>query len=163
MEVPRLGVESEVHTATAMPALSCVCNLHHSSWQHRILNLLSEAGDQTCNLIVPSWIHFHWATIGTPPTLLFIFSLAVGFLHGTQVSFSQLIYLWHRQLYQSTWIEWVSHYDHIALLARGPRIWPWRLAHSCSLLLLWVLLSGTRGGVWGNSAIIFSSLLLNIV
>ena len=38
MEVPRLGVESELQlvaytTATATPHLSCVCNLYHSS-QH---------------------------------------------------------------------------------------------------------------------------------
>ena len=33
-------------------------NLHHSSWQCWILNLLSEARDRTCNLMVPSQIHF---------------------------------------------------------------------------------------------------------
>ena len=37
MEVPRLGVQSELQlpaytTAIAMQDLSCVCNLHHSSW-----------------------------------------------------------------------------------------------------------------------------------
>ena len=52
MEVPRLGGESELQllaiaTATAMPSLSCICNLHCSSWQWRILNPLSEAGDRT--------------------------------------------------------------------------------------------------------------------
>ena len=31
-------------------------SLHHSSQQRWILNLLSKARDQTCNLIVPSWI-----------------------------------------------------------------------------------------------------------
>ena len=50
MEVPRLGVELELKlpayaTATAMPDLSCVCDLYHSSWQCRILNPLSEAND----------------------------------------------------------------------------------------------------------------------
>ena len=50
MEVPRLGVESEpwlpAYTrATAMLDLSRVCNLHHSLWQCRILNPLSEARD----------------------------------------------------------------------------------------------------------------------
>ena len=34
-----------------------VCNLHHSSWQCRILNPLSEARDQTRNLMVPGGIH----------------------------------------------------------------------------------------------------------
>ena len=43
MEVPRLGVESELQppayaTATATLDPSCVCDLHHSSWQCRILN-----------------------------------------------------------------------------------------------------------------------------
>ena len=52
MEVPRLGVELELlllayTTATATPDPSRVCNLHHRSWQHWILNPLSEARDQT--------------------------------------------------------------------------------------------------------------------
>lgn len=38
-------------TATAMPDLSHVCNLHYSSWQCQILNPLSEAKDQTCILV----------------------------------------------------------------------------------------------------------------
>ena len=46
------GVKSELQLpayarATAMPDPSCVYNLHHSSRQHRILNPLKEAGDQT--------------------------------------------------------------------------------------------------------------------
>ena len=53
MEVPRLGVESELQllacaTATAAWGLNCVCNLHHSSWQHWILNPLMEARDRSC-------------------------------------------------------------------------------------------------------------------
>ena len=48
MEVPRLGVESELQllaytTAAATPDLSCICDLPMSSQQHRILNPLSEA------------------------------------------------------------------------------------------------------------------------
>ena len=81
VEVPRLGVESELLLlayvrATATPDLSRVCGLHHSSWQHRILNHhssrprrilnpLNEARDRTCNIMVPSWIHFCCATTGT--------------------------------------------------------------------------------------------------
>ena len=50
MEVPRPGVESELQslacaTAIAMLDRSCICNLHLSSWQHWILNALSEARD----------------------------------------------------------------------------------------------------------------------
>ena len=46
MEVPRLGVELELQLlayTTAMPGLSSVCNLYHSSWQCWILNPLSGA------------------------------------------------------------------------------------------------------------------------
>ena len=59
MEVPRLGVKLELQllayaTAPAMPELSRVCDLHHSSWQHWMPNPLSEARDQTHNLMIPS-------------------------------------------------------------------------------------------------------------
>ena len=61
MEVPRLGVKSELQlpayaTVTATPDPSCIYNLHHRSWQHRILNPLSKARDGTHNLMVPSQI-----------------------------------------------------------------------------------------------------------
>ena len=52
--------------ATAMTDPSCVCELHHSSWQRRTPNPMSEARDGTWNLMVPGWIHFHRATMGTP-------------------------------------------------------------------------------------------------
>ena len=45
---------------------SRVCDLHRSSWQWQILNPLSEARNQTGNLMVPSWIRFYCATTGTP-------------------------------------------------------------------------------------------------
>ena len=50
MEVLRLKLELELQlpaytTATATPDLSHVCDLHHSSWQPQILNLLNEARD----------------------------------------------------------------------------------------------------------------------
>ena len=62
MEGPRLGVEFELQvlaytTTIATRNLSLVCNLHHSSWQHRILNPLSEARDRTCNLTDPIQVH----------------------------------------------------------------------------------------------------------
>ena len=52
-------------TATQDP--SHVYDLHHSSWQHRILNPPSKARDRTRNLIVPSRIRFRCATVGTLP------------------------------------------------------------------------------------------------
>ena len=50
MEVPRLRVERELQllantTATAMPDPSHVCDLHHGSQHHWILNPLSKARD----------------------------------------------------------------------------------------------------------------------
>ena len=71
MEVPGLGVELELQLATyatarATPDLSHIYDLHHSSRQRQILNPLSEARVQTCNLMVPSQICFHCATMGTP-------------------------------------------------------------------------------------------------
>ena len=52
-------------TPIATPDPSCVCDLHNSSWQRRILNPLSEARDGTLDLMVPSWICFHCAVTGT--------------------------------------------------------------------------------------------------
>ena len=45
-------------TATATQDPSHVCNLHHSSQQHQVLNPLSEARDQPLNLMVPRRIRF---------------------------------------------------------------------------------------------------------
>ena len=53
-------------TATAMQDPVHVCNLHHSSRQHWILNPLSKARDRTLNLMVTSQIRFRCATTGTP-------------------------------------------------------------------------------------------------
>ena len=57
MEVPRLGLESELQmsayaTATATPDPSLICNLYHSPLYHWILNPLSEARDRTRTPIV---------------------------------------------------------------------------------------------------------------
>ena len=78
MEVPKLGVESELLLpayawAIAMPNPGCVshvCDLYHSSWKLWILNPLIEARDWTRNLMVPSWIRFCCTTRGTPIIIL---------------------------------------------------------------------------------------------
>ena len=64
MEVPRLGIESELQlpaytTATATQYLSHVCDLHHSSQQCQILNPLSKARDQTRVLMDTSRVRYH--------------------------------------------------------------------------------------------------------
>ena len=73
MEVPRLGVQLKLQlsayiSATATPDSSRICDLHHSLQQHQSLNPLSEAKDQTHNLMVPSGIRFPCATMATPTT-----------------------------------------------------------------------------------------------
>ena len=71
MEVCKLRVKSELSLlaytiATAMWDPSHICDLHLRSQQHRILNPLSEARDQTLILMDTSQAHYHWATTGTP-------------------------------------------------------------------------------------------------
>ena len=70
MEVPRLGAELELQlaytTAVAVQDPSHVCDLHHSSQQHWIPDLLSEAREWTCIIMDTSRICFCWATIRPP-------------------------------------------------------------------------------------------------
>mgnify|MGYP007071235751 CR=1 FL=1 len=52
MEVPRLGVESELQllactTATARQDLSCICDLHHSCGSSETFDPLSKTRDRT--------------------------------------------------------------------------------------------------------------------
>ena len=70
MEVPRLGVESELQLltytiATATQDRNQVCTLH-SSQQCQIPNPLSEARDWTWVLMDTSWVCYCWAMMGTP-------------------------------------------------------------------------------------------------
>ena len=63
MEVPRLGVESELQplaytTATTTQDLSRIFDLHYSLQQCQILNPLSEPRNRTCILVDTSQIHF---------------------------------------------------------------------------------------------------------
>ena len=76
MEIPRLGVESELQllaysVATATPDLSHVCDLHNL-WQHRILNPLREARDQTLNFMDTSWVCNPLSHNGNTPKLIVI-------------------------------------------------------------------------------------------
>ena len=71
MEVPRLGDESALPlvaypTAIVMWDPSCICDLHHNSWQCWILNPLTEARNRTHILMDASRVRYCWATMGTP-------------------------------------------------------------------------------------------------
>ena len=95
MAVPRLGVESELQpptyiTATATPDQSHICDLHYSSWQHWTLNKVSEARDQTPNLMVPSRIHFCSAMMATP---------RIFFINSSQ---NNLLPVIHQSLFPTT-------------------------------------------------------------
>ena len=83
MEVPRLGLASELQlqaytTATTLQDLSHVCDLHHSSWKHQILNPLSEARDQTHIHMDTSWVCYCWAIAGTPEIEIFKCCTVIG-------------------------------------------------------------------------------------
>ena len=80
MEVPRLGVKSELQlpaytTATEIQDLRCICDLHHSSQQCQILNPQPHGSCQ---------FHFCCTTTGTPKRadlnckfpLVFLYSLS---------------------------------------------------------------------------------------
>ena len=84
MEVPKPGVESKLQ----LPATATqdhVCNLHHSSRQHQILNPMSEARAQTHILMVTSWVRYYGATVGTPRRSIF-----KGKVSNSLVSLSQI-------------------------------------------------------------------------
>ena len=78
MEVPRLGVKSELQlpayaTATATRDPSHIFDPHHSSQQSWILNPLNEAREWTCIHMDTSWGCYHWATTGTSDWGILIF------------------------------------------------------------------------------------------
>ena len=68
MKVPKPGVYA---TTTAIPDVRCICGLHHSLWQHRILNPLSEAENWTCILMDTGQIRFHRVTMEWLPLTCF--------------------------------------------------------------------------------------------
>ena len=74
MEVPRLGVELELHlpdyTTAIVPQDQNESDLPHSSKKCRIPNPLNKARDRTHVLMDSSRIRFRCATMGTPWLLL---------------------------------------------------------------------------------------------
>ena len=90
MEVPRLGVKSELHLQAYTMAIgaqdsSCTCNVCCSSWQRWILNSLRKARYRTHILIDTMSVRFltWWATTGTP-----IHLIAGSSYHLTKLSLS---------------------------------------------------------------------------
>ena len=90
------------HNHTAMQDPSHVCDLHHNSRQRWIHNPLSEARDQSCNLMVASWICFYTATKGTSfyldihthtHTHTHTFLIICGIQEEVQVNLNNSLYL----------------------------------------------------------------------
>ena len=79
MEISSLGIETELQllayfTATAVPDMSHICDLHHSSQQCQILNPPGEARDRSLVLVDTGRVHYRWVTTGTPFNCFLIFS-----------------------------------------------------------------------------------------
>ena len=53
------------HSNVGSKLLSATCTTVHSQ-QHWILNPLSKTRDWTLILMDTGWVHYHWATMGTP-------------------------------------------------------------------------------------------------
>ena len=60
------AIAAGLHHSHSNTDPSCFCDLHHSSWQHRIADPLSKARDQTPILMDASWSCFCCITSGTP-------------------------------------------------------------------------------------------------
>ena len=73
------AVATGLHHSHTIWDLSRICDLHHSSQKRQILNLLSEARDQTHNPMVPSQIHFRCATMGAPQFSFLILIIYIFF------------------------------------------------------------------------------------
>ena len=85
MEVPRLGIQSELQLlATAVPDLSRICDLHHSSQQLRILNHWARPGIKPAN----SWLLLGFVSTVPPRKLLKQFFYHVQSWEGSQPRFN---------------------------------------------------------------------------
>ena len=108
MEIPKPGVESALQLGP-MP----------QPWQRQILNPLSQARDQTCNLMFPSWIRLCCATTGTP--VIYYFKI----IHLCPSSQSRNLFvvitvIWDPGLVSSllltSWVVWVTHFISLGLI-----------------------------------------------
>ena len=98
---------------------SLVCDLHHSSQQHQILNPLSKARDRTFDLMDASWVYFCWARTGTPFLSLLMESPVVSLLVLSNLSWARHSYSYETRFpYCYSSIRWRN-------LSRD---WAWLLA-----------------------------------
>ena len=75
-----------------MPDLSCICELHNSSWQRQILKPLKEARDGTLNLmVVPSRIRFHCTMTRIPPHKPYVPFIIAFFFSKTFLRFPKIL------------------------------------------------------------------------
>ena len=91
MEIPRLGVESELQlpvctTATAISDPSRICDLHHSAQQCQILNPLSKARVRTRVLTDTSWVRFRCASAGSPFNHCFLMDISQSLCSSNPVT-----------------------------------------------------------------------------
>ena len=86
-------------TATATEDPSHIYDLHHSSRQRQILNPQSEARNQTRNLMVPSRICFHCATMGTPVFFLIFIYLFVSLRYFSHFIFPFSHFIFHPSIF----------------------------------------------------------------
>ena len=81
MEVPRLGVKSELQLPSLHHSHSHMgFDLHHSSWQCRIPHPLSKARDWTHIVMDTTQFHFHCAMMRTPLISSLTMHWPIGFL-----------------------------------------------------------------------------------
>ena len=120
MEVPRLGVESELQMlaytiATPTWDLSHVCNLY-SSWQCQIPDPLRKARDWTCILMEASQIRFCCAKMGDPKSHIFLsLTCIIPFFSPQPLSCFYLFLWWNIPVEFATQSEWLEGLWH-----RGP-------------------------------------------
>ena len=121
MEAPRPGVESKLQLptytiATATQDPSCICNLHHSSWQRPIPNPPSEARDRTCIPMDTSWVCYCRATTATSSFSIWRISLFLvlpTYFHIYMYSFT---YIYFNIAFQSTPLFLTIHYEMLVLI-----------------------------------------------
>ena len=86
MEIPRVGVlirasGAGLHHSHSNARSEPHLRLHHSWRSCWILNPLSKARNGTRNLVVPGWIRFRFAMMGTPSLLVLMWVHSFGKIH----------------------------------------------------------------------------------